>query len=208
MTCRIGSPVPNGTVKSVTRTRPDAALTIIELLIVITVIAILIALLMPAINMVRLRAMRTEAKQFTGQLTISLETYANEDRRHYYPLQGQLYPTPTITVPQPFSTKAQGGAAAGLLNLLRAVGVNSGPRLLESGNMLDPWGSPYCYQLTRPAPTTAADLLLDWNWDKELNRPKRWNERTSSPASFPYVWSLGQAGSATDATTWIYEPKS
>ena len=180
--------------------------TLIEILIVITVIAVLFALLMPAIGIVRLRAMRTEARQIVSQLAISLETYNNEDRRHRYPYQDQLYPTPTLTVPLPFSTKAQAGVTVGLLKLLQPVGVNTGPRPLdEQGRMLDPWGEPYRYQLTRPTPAQPANALKDWNWDATKNQAKRWNDRNDTPAPFPYVWSLGPGGSTTDATEWIYE---
>ena len=182
-----------------------AGFTLIELLIVIAIIAVLLALLMPAVSIVKLRAMKTETRMFTGQLAMSLETYSNEDRRHEYPLQGQLYPTPTITIPYPFSTRPQGVNPA-LLNLLRSVGVNSGPRLFDdAGCMLDPWGGRYSYQLTRPTPALPVGALKDWNWDSALGRSKRWNERADTAAPFPYVWSLGKDGVTTDATSWIYE---
>lgn len=202
----VAASVSDSASRSACRARARSGFTLIEVLITITIIAVLIGLLMPAINAVRLRAFRTEARQIVSQLAISLETYNNEDRRHRYPYQTELYPEPTLAVPLPFSTRATAGVTKGLLALLQPVGVNTGPRPLdEQGCMLDPWGERYRYQLTRPAPAKPADALKDWNWDTTLNHAKRWNDRNDTPAPFPYVWSLGPGGSTTDASEWIYE---
>ena len=186
------------------------AFTLMELLVTIAIIAVLAAMLLPAVGLVRERSRRTEAQMVVNQLSIACETYMNEDHRHMYPLQPQLYPAALVTVPHPIAQRAQGVAASGVLELLlESDVVNLGNRALDSeGCMLDPWLRRYRYQLLRPTPASPVNALQDWNWDAERTRPKRWNERADTPAPFPYIWSLGKDGRDDAAKTWVYDPNA
>jgi prepilin-type N-terminal cleavage/methylation domain-containing protein len=58
--------------------------TLIEMLVVISIIAILAAILMPAITAVRVAAKKASSKSLIGTISMSLESYAN-DFSGYYP---------------------------------------------------------------------------------------------------------------------------
>lgn len=183
-------------------------MTMVEILLVLLVIMVLVALLMPAVSMIRQRAARQEAAQVTAQLTAAVRVYATDDLRHRFPLQEQLYPAATLPLPHAIGQQPVGAAVAGVFTLLLDIdaGVRNGDSGFDDqGRLLDPWGTPYNYQLTRPTPTTPADALRDWNWDAAANRAKGWNAVADAPAPFPYIWSYGRRGTAAHATTWIYE---
>lgn len=188
------------------------AFTLIELLVVVVIIAILAVMIIGGVGVLRERTRRHEARQVVEQLVLAIETYQSGDqRRHHYPLQEQLYPNPTISVPQVFALTAQGGAPAGVFALLVDLDVSMrGSGALRDGILCDPWGRPYLYQLTRPAPTSPVAALQDWNWDAVAGRSKARNRTTTpdSDAPYPYVWSLGGAGKTNDAAAWIYHADS
>jgi prepilin-type N-terminal cleavage/methylation domain-containing protein len=176
------------------RGRHVEGFTLIELLVAIVIVAVLIGLLIPTLGLVRDKVRRQEARQVVSQLVAALRTYQHTDLRHRYPLELYLYPTPSIGTPQPIAREPQGGAVAGVLRLLidQHLGVATTGRADEQGRLLDPWGQPYWYQLTRPTPAAPVGVLDDWN-------------REDAPAPYPYVWSTGSERSASDAATWIYE---
>lgn len=207
--------------------RPTTGFTLLELLLAAALIAVLAALLLPALGLVRERARVQEARQTVAQLGVAVRTYVNLDPRHRHPLHvsgpASLYvaaATPTSGIaptPHPFALAPAGDAPAivaadgsrlGVLGALIEIGGAPAPRTGPDGVLLDPWRRPYRYQLTRPAPARPSDALRDWNWDATNMRPLAWNGNAAParPAPFPYIWSCGRGGSDDDATTWIHDP--
>lgn len=183
------------------------AFTLLELLVAVAVVIVLAGIVMGGVTVMRRRAASYEAAQVVRQLVQALEAYRTEDGRHRYPLHEQLYPTASLTLPHCIARQPEGGAVAGVLGLLvdRNLGV-IGSGSTPNGVLTDPWGRPYHYQLTRPAPTAGMQALEKWNWDAALSRPKARNAIDgTSAAPFPYVWSSGPAGATDDATHWIFD---
>lgn len=187
--------------------RPRSGFTLLEILIAVGIILTLVAIAMPIAGIIREKAARTESRQMVSALVMALDTYAQHDRRHRFPLHEQLYPSPSLTLPHVISDKPVGGATVGVLALLIDMGVapSSARHLDASGSMLDPWGRTYHYQLTRPAPASPASALQDWNWDAAAARAKAWDERNNAAAPYPYVWSEGKTANLNDASGWIYD---
>lgn len=176
--------------------RARIAVTIIELLMATLVIAALMGLLLPGLSLVRHKAHQTEARQTTNELVVALDLYRRDEPRHRYPTEA-----------------ADVSIGRVLMEDLDRRGLWSwGSRQLDDdGRLLDPWGIPYRYTQTRPAPSAGVETMLDWNWDRTAGREARWGVRRrddgsvgEGPLPFPYVWSLGRSGSSTDATSWIF----
>ncbi len=186
-----------------------AGFTLIELLVVIAILMVLAGLILGGVTVMRRRASTYETEQVVRQLHQALEAYRTEDGRHRYPLHEQLYPTPTLPLPHLFALIPQGTAVAGVLGQLidRNLGVRDAQGLAD-GLLLDPWGSPYHYQLTRPAPASNVARLVDWNWDTAAARPMAWNAVADSAGPYPYIWSTGRMGKLDDAKEWIYDSEA
>lgn len=176
-------------------TRPPAAtgMSLIELLVAMTIIAVLVAVLLPAIGIIRERVRSAQAGERVAEIHMALQHYAAEERRHRYPPQSGPADLALRLDPD--------DAVPGNLNLLRNSGYEidlSG--LQRSGGppypLCDPWQRPYQYQLDddllapggaqRPQPPTACPA---------------WNAAGARP--WGYVWSLGPKGHA-DGSGWIY----
>lgn len=165
--------------------------TIVELLIVVTVIAALLGLLLPAIQMVRNATRKSATVAMVQQLQSALRLYSLEDNRHRLP---------PMEADRSLRTSAGTGGAARTLDLLRNVGLEWRVEQLSDGALLDGWQRPYRY-------------VVDDNRDGVADRPapqSDWNAKGEDP--YAYVWSIGKpttAGDADDgapasAERWLY----
>lgn len=188
------------------RTSCSSALTLIELLVTIVIIAVLMGLLLSAVTAVRERANRTAASQVIIELHTALENYRAEDFRHAYPPADPL-PSPFIRRDPRFvpladpALRSKGPRPTVLLDLLTDCGFTW--RMDQVGSaesatpncLLDPWNLPFRYQVDdgkSAGPALKPAAQADWNPGDE--RP------------FAYVWSLGRNASpdAASASNWLY----
>src|SRR6185503_1472258 len=73
------------------RSGTSRGFTLIELLVVISIIALLIGIILPALNAARESGRQTQCASNLNQIGKALEMYANESRE-YYPVSGNLIP--------------------------------------------------------------------------------------------------------------------
>ena len=71
------------------RCHTRTAFSLIELLVVISIISLLAAMLLPAIGMVRSAAIKTSCMSRLGQVGLSLATYANDNENIFPPIAGE-----------------------------------------------------------------------------------------------------------------------
>jgi len=166
---------------------------LIEILVVIAIIAVLVAMLMPAIGIIRERVRKAQAGEQVSEIHMALQHYAAEDSRHRYPPQTAAADLTLRLDPA--------DANPGNLNLLRKFGfeidlsglIRTDPAPYALG---DPWKRPYQYQVD-------SDLL----GVSGAQRPQppaicpAWNAAGTRP--WGYVWSQGPKGLA-DGKEWIY----
>jgi len=120
-----------------------------------------------------------------------------------------------------YSDQRGATAITGVLALLEAKRLPL-PRLRldntdSDRRLLDPWKRAYHYRLSLPATVRSAftfnhhtehdPLLSNWNWDSTLGREAQRSGRDATRARpYPYIYSWGRSGSATDPSTWIFTP--
>ncbi len=181
--------------------------TMIEMLVVVGIIAVLAAMLIPTVSLVRTKAKVADARQMVRELSVAVEAYRSEDPRKLYP------PEADPAGSDPALWVLRDGVVAGVPQVLELLMERKLLQLrsssLSAGVLLDPWRNAYRYTLRRPAaagswagPGTIAE---DWNWDAARSRTRVWNERTpSAEAPFPYIWSYGPSGADAPIGKWIY----
>lgn len=172
-----------------------AGMSMIELLSVVAIIAVLTAIVLPAVGVVRNRSRAASTRAAVSALSLALEQYRLEDmRRQLPPADGPTlqYETDDGKPPTTLNLIESAGYQTPVAALLPATGTRRAHA--------DGWRRALRYQVdaaskggaVKPAP------LDDWN--------------ATGVQPFAYVWSLGQpAGSEADdaavahaAGHWIY----
>jgi prepilin-type N-terminal cleavage/methylation domain-containing protein len=187
--------------------RPSrSGFTLIELLVVISVIAVLAGIALPAMNMVRTNAAKTDARQMVRELTLGMETYRAEDaRRRLPPPVDATSADPSVQILRRADHTALGLLLDRQMVQLRQGALRDG---VEVGGtptdqvLCDKWQEPFRYLTKRP--TQAVGAATDWNWDGNRGRERAWNDITGTAAPFPYLFSYGPKRTEAPVTEWIY----
>jgi len=174
------------------KTRPRrTAFTLIELLVVMGIIALLVALLFPAIGAARQAANRARAEQEAKSIETAIKSYLNEYGK--YPLQNASTADKEYT----------GGDYSALIATLRGLDTTNNARrivFLEAAEgsvtnnvMLDPWDLAY-------------KVKADWNFDNAVQPTSYASNLVGRTVA---VWSAGpdrKSGNATeqqdDVVSW------
>ena len=192
------------------------AFTMIELMVVVSIIAILVAILLPTIGVLRDRSRKADAMGMVTALSMAVESYAAEDQRRRHPdadASDALVPGCRFLL----WTETDGNQPRGPLDLLALVGYDprSGTLVDVPGTTrrlhIDPWhrGFRY-YRDPHVFPTTISTTPpVASRPDAGIIQPD-WNPRNQWP--FAYLWSLGKptgAGEIVDSGTdhashWLY----
>jgi prepilin-type N-terminal cleavage/methylation domain-containing protein/prepilin-type processing-associated H-X9-DG protein len=146
--------------------RPRRAFTLVELLVVIGIIAVLLALLLPALGRAREAGNRTTCLSNLRQIATGIFAYVNENKQWMPPATNTVYNYADATSTPP----TMWGAPNGSLNFLRsALGRSDGrtPILLC---MLDESASATNAAMCRPMPSIPGDFYgvkYHFNYDSE-----------------------------------------
>ena len=178
------------------RQRRDAAFTLVELLVVITIIAILMALLFPAFKGVQNQAKRTQAKNDVTQIVTAVSAFYTEYGRY-----------PTTATSDAAAVFGRGATSNDMLfNALRgndpalnpkAIIFINPPDVKDSvhprsgistsggavGQYFDPWGLPYA-------------VALDADYNNQVKNPYGNNNGAGGDPlnQGAIAWSLGSDG--------------
>ena len=179
--------------------RAPGAFTLIELLTVITIIAILMGLLFPAMGMVKEQGRKTQAKNDVTQITTAIKAYYTE--------YGKYPPTSTTTPTSDEYTGGDKGSNAELFNVLRSRTDGSTVNANYAGNtrripffegrgatdpakpkngfgsdgqLYDPWGKAY-------------GIAIDYDYDNKISTlPYADFKNDNAPNTGVGVFSLGK----------------
>jgi len=144
-----------------TNSKKSTAFTLVELLVVISIIAILAGLLLPAVNGALESAKKTQGKSTAVQIAAAVSTYEMEYGK-LPPLSSSSSSSDTTGDVESFLTRILGGVSNNIDNsrtitFLEMSSYKKGKGgTNSSGAYLDPWGS--AYQIT-----------LDHNYDNSIN---------------------------------------
>src|ERR1043166_5927883 len=178
------------------------AFTLIELMVVISIIAILIGLLFPALRGVQDQAKRAQAKNEVSQIVTAVNAFYTEYGR--YPIDPAAGTTADVTYGPTGATYTN----EKLLDVLRNITTDSltttlNPRQIvfisppdvkdggtpragigtttSTGQYFDPWGKAYC-------------IKIDGNYDNQLANPYSLNAGATTVQIGVIAWSFGSDG--------------
>jgi len=172
----------------------DRAFTLIELLIVITMIAILAGLLFPAFTAIQNQAKRVQAKNDVTQIVTAVNGYYTEYGK--YPIDTTVKGTGDATystdnnslfdVLRNMTGTTPGNALnpRGIVFIQPPISKVSNPAkagLDSAGVWYDPWGSRYV-------------IMIDGNYDNQLPNPYTQNAGPTTLATGVIAWSFGTDG--------------
>lgn len=171
------------------RANSSSAFTIIELLVVITIIVILMALLFPAYRAVQDQAKRTQAKNDLAQLVTAVNAFYTEYGK--YPLAtDDATITDNANLFYSLRAVASGANANDAVNPKKIVFISppdvkdtTRPRsgIGSNGQNYDPWGNPYL-------------LAMDGNYDDQIANPYTNNAGSAQLRLGVIAWSKGRDG--------------
>lgn len=173
-----------------------AAFTLIELLVVVAIIMVLIAILIPAVNLVQNKAHAASSLAQVQSLEVAMRAYADEDARHCFPTPKPASEYLIYDLADPNCT----------LMLLERSGyqVTSSDVDTAGGThyLMDGWWRPLHYKLDGPFMNGAS--LDTTSMNGTADKPAaiaEWNPKNIEP--YAYLWSLGKphGSDANDALT-------
>jgi prepilin-type N-terminal cleavage/methylation domain-containing protein len=165
------------------------AFTLIELLVVVAIIMVLIAILIPAVNLVQNKAHAASSLTQVQSLAVAMRAYADEDPRH-------CFPTPKAG--SEFLIYDLTDANCTLMLLERSgYQVTSSDVDAAGGThcLMDGWWRPLHYKLDGPFMSggTLNSAAMNGTADKPATLDD-WNPKNVEP--FTYLWSLGKPHSS------------